>query len=83
MSHIIRPPMTIEELKAFMETKPDTRQLINETINTLGTAGLLSYLSSQLNTYENNEEAVAALGSGKLYKSPLLNNDSQIVLVTV
>lgn len=76
--------MTIDELKAFMETKPDMRQLINETINTLGTSGsLLSYLSDQLVTYENNAEAVAALGTGKLYKSPLLNNDSQIVLVTV
>lgn len=82
MSHHQRPAMTIAELKAFVETEPDTRQLINEAINTFSaySAAIPDY--SLLQTFPDNATAVAALGLNKLYKSPLLNNDSQIILIT-
>lgn len=80
--HHQRPPMTILQLKAFVETEPETRNLINEAINTFAmfSAGIPDY--SLLQTFPDNATAVAALGVNKLYKSPLLNNDSQIILIT-
>ena len=81
--HHQQPPLTIAELKAFVETMPDVRTLLNEAINTFSaySAGVPDY--STLQTFQNNADAVAALGVNKLYKSPLLNNDSQIILITV
>lgn len=73
---------TIAQIQSMITNKADAREVINE---------IADYLESNPGgggvtiggSYDTNADAVAALGTGKLYKSSTLVNGSPIILITV
>lgn len=74
--------MTIQQLQAFVDTDPDTRQLINVVVDYLQ-ANPSGGVSIPATAYATNADAVLALGTGQLYKSTTSIEGSPIILLTV
>jgi hypothetical protein len=75
---------TIEQIQTMITNKADAREVINEIADYLQDSGSGGSGGVTIgDVYATNADAVAALGTGKLYKSETLVNGSPIILITV